>query len=72
MNNDCANGTYHKDSRTVTMAITDDAQFTIEGASATGYYVTMYYEGGDTDHQWLTMTPAADNGLTKADVDTTT
>jgi len=65
---DGVNGTYDKDSRTVTMAITDDAQFTIEGASATGYYVTMYYEGGDTDHQWLTMTPAADNGLTKADV----
>ncbi|WP_370860292.1 hypothetical protein [Parabacteroides faecis] len=69
---DGVNGTYDKDSRTVTMAITDDAQFTIEGASASGYYVTMYYEGGDTDHQWLTMTPAADNGLTKADVAPTT
>ena len=69
---DGVNGTYDKDSRTVTMAITDDAQFAIEGASASGYYVTMYYEGGDTDHQWLTMTPTADNGLTKADVAPTT
>ena len=63
---DVANGSYDKTTRTVTMAITDDAQFTIEGGSTSGYYTTMYYENMDTEHQWLTMDPPADN-ITKAD-----
>ncbi len=60
------NGSYDKTTRTVTMAITDDAQFAIEGGSTSGYYTTMYYENMDTEHQWLTMDPPADN-ITKAD-----
>lgn len=60
------NGSYDKTTRTVTMAITDDAQFTIEGGSTSGYYTIMYYENMDTEHQWLTMDPPADN-ITKAD-----
>lgn len=58
-------GTYDKETRTVTMSVADDATFTMGGASVTGYYSTMYYENGDTEHQWLTMTPAADNPPTK-------
>lgn len=50
----------------VTMPIVDGTQFTIKGNSVSGYYTRMYYENGDTEHQWLTMTPPAD--LTKADV----
>lgn len=54
------NGTYDAATRMVTMAITDDAQFTIEGNSTSGYYTRMYYENDDTEHQWLTIDPAAD------------
>lgn len=58
--------TYDEISRMVTMPIVDGTQFTIKGNSVSGYYTRMYYENGDTEHQWLTMTPPAD--LTKADV----
>lgn len=61
------NGTYDADTRTVTMAITNDARFTIEGGSSFGYFTTLYYENGDVDHQWLTMDPEADNMPTKAE-----
>lgn len=61
------NGTYDADTRTVTMAITNGAQFTIEGGSTYGYFTTLYYENGDVDHQWLTMDPKADNMPTKAE-----
>lgn len=54
------NGTYDPATRMVTMAITDDAQFTIEGNSTSGYYTRMYYENDDTEHQWLTIDPEAD------------
>ncbi|KKB50399.1 hypothetical protein [Parabacteroides gordonii] len=57
---DLDNGTYDPVTRMVTMAITDDAQFTIEGNSTSGYYTRMYYENEDTEHQWLTIDPAAD------------
>ena len=62
------NGTYDTDTRTVTMAIANGAQFTIEGNSTSGYFTTLYYENGDVDHQWLTMDPEADYLPTKADV----
>lgn len=58
--------TYDEISCMVTMPIVDGTQFTIKGNSVSGYYTRMYYENGDTEHQWLTMTPPAD--LTKADV----
>ena len=61
------NGMYDTDTRTVTMAITNDAQFTIEGNSTSGYFTTLYYENGDVDHQWLTMNPEADYMPTKAE-----
>lgn len=57
---DLDNGTYDPATRMVTMAITDDAQFTIEGNSTSGYYTRMYYENDDTEHQWLTIDPEAD------------
>ncbi|MCM0714884.1 hypothetical protein NBH14_19545, partial [Parabacteroides sp. TA-V-105] len=59
--------TYDVATRMVTMPIVDGTQFTMEGGSTAGYYVTMYYEGNDTEHQWLTIDPLADN-MTKADV----
>lgn len=62
-----ANGTYDTDTRTVTMAITNDVQFTIEGNSTSGYFTTLYYENGDVDHQWLTINPEADYMPTKAE-----
>lgn len=61
-----ADVTYDAATRTVTMPVVDNTQFTIEGASAAGYYTRMYYENEDTQHQWLIMTPKADND-TKAD-----
>lgn len=61
-------GTYDPDTRTVTMTITNDAQFTIEGNSTSGYFTRMYYENDDADHQWLTMDPEADYKPTKTDV----
>lgn len=61
------NGTYDADTRTVTMAITNGAQFTIEGGSTSGYFTTLYYENGDVDHQWLMMDPEADCMPTKAE-----
>ncbi|WP_195439865.1 fibrobacter succinogenes major paralogous domain-containing protein, partial [Parabacteroides goldsteinii] len=62
-----ANGTYDTDTRTVTMAITNDVQFTIEGNSTSGYFTTLYYENGDVDHQWLTINPEADYMPTKTE-----
>lgn len=56
--------TYDEASRTITMPIIDNPEFTIEGYSASGYLTRKYYEDGDTDHDWLEMTPAPD--LTKA------
>lgn len=67
VNVDGGDATYDVVTRTVTMPIVDGTQFTIEGSSAAGYYVTMYYEGNDTEHQWLILDPPADN-VTKADV----
>ena len=61
------NGTYDADTRTVTMAITNGAQFTIEGGSTSGYFTTLYYENGDVDHQWLMMDPEADRMPMKAE-----
>lgn len=66
VNVDGVNVTYDAATRTVTMPVVDDTKFTIEGASAAGYYTRMYYENEDTQHQWLIMTPTADND-TKAD-----
>ncbi|WP_455637602.1 fimbrial protein [Parabacteroides sp.] len=57
---------YDVATRTVTMPIVDDTQFTIEGGSGAGYYTRMYYENEDTEHQWLIMDPPADN-MVKAD-----
>lgn len=59
------NGAYDPDTHIVTMSIANNAQFTIEGGSTSGYYTRMYYENEDVEHQWLTMTPPAD--VTKAD-----
>lgn len=65
VNVDGVDATYDVATRTVTMPIVNNAQFTVEGGSAAGYYVTMYYEDNDTEHQWLILDPPADN--TKAD-----
>ncbi|MEY8612695.1 hypothetical protein AALM74_26360, partial [Parabacteroides segnis] len=59
--------TYDADTRTVTIGITGTEQFTLTGASTSGYFVTMYYENGDQDNQWLEVTPAPDYVQTKAD-----
>lgn len=53
--------TYDPLTRTVTMPIVDNSQFTIEGNSTAGYNIRMYYENEDTEHQWLIMEPSADN-----------
>ena len=58
--------TYDADTRTVTIGITGTEQFTLTGASTSGYFVTMYYENGDKDNQWLEVIPKPDL-QTKAD-----
>ena len=60
---------YDAVTRTVTMGLTGTEQFTLTGASTSGYFVTLYYENGDKDNQWLDITPAPDYMPTKADVD---
>lgn len=50
---------YDAVTRTVTMGLTGTEQFTLTGASTSGYFVTLYYENGDKDNQWLDITPGS-------------
>ncbi|MCD8136022.1 MAG: hypothetical protein LUH01_08755, partial [Parabacteroides gordonii] len=57
--------TYDPDTRTVTLPIAEGSEFKVTSTSSSDFTTNMYYEGGDTQHCWLTMDPAPDFG-TKA------
>lgn len=60
-----AGATYDPDTRTVTLPIAEGSEFKVTSTSSSDFTTNMYYEGGDTQHCWLTMDPAPDFG-TKA------
>lgn len=57
-----AGATYDPDTRTVTLPVNNDAKFQVVSTSSSDFTTSLYYEGGDTQHQWLLMDPAPDFG----------